>query len=51
MVAIAFAWFVGLAFYCLAWACPYPVLAFVGYVFCAWFFVGASIQAWHKSRE
>ena len=51
MASIMFAWFIGLAFYALAWACPFVWLAAVGYGLSFWFFSAACIQAWLKARE
>jgi len=51
MGAVVFAWVIGVVFYALAWACPFPALAFFGYVFSAYFFLAATYQAWARSRE
>ena len=50
MGIVLWAWIIGAMFYALAWACPFPALAFFGYVFSAYFFLVAVAQAWIRSR-
>lgn len=51
MLQVAFAFGYGVVLYLLAWYCPIPFLAGVGFVLAAWMFVAGTIQAWRNSRE
>lgn len=50
-MAVAFVWLSGLIVYALAWSCPYPVLAFLGYGLATWLFLSSAVAAWHRAKD